>query len=93
MVLRSNVTKVPSNVIKQINDLNSKLIYIEFILNVESNWITIKPDAFQILNALRSIKFSFYSSMKFEIGAFKLSQNNHESIFSIVFDLVNAKGN
>ena len=91
--LGSNVTEIPSNATKQIDDSNSKLRFISFISNPQNNSITIKSGAFQNLNALNSIRFRYYSSLKFEKGAFKLSQNYNKSLFSIDFSQSNLKGN
>lgn len=91
--LGSNVTEVPTNATKLIHDSNSKLRFISFISNPQNNSITIKSGAFQNLNALNSIRFRYYSSLKFEKEAFKLSQNNNKPAFSIDFSQSNLKGN
>ena len=93
--LGSNITEVPSNAIKQqINDTsNSKFEFISFISNPKNNSITIKSGAFQNLNKLNGIELRYYSSPKFEKGAFKFSPNNKEKLLSIEFDETYLKGN
>ena len=92
--LGSNITVIPLNAIKQqINDSNSKFRFISFISNPKNNSITIKSGAFQNLDKFYSIELRYYSSPKFEKGAFKFSPNNKESLLSIEFDQTDLKGN